>query len=81
MRKELHYNYSDAEKAAKMLASECGGTVETRSRYGIQMSADDNTRFDYEDDAMEEMEWSGEVSGIAVVDPEGRQVGLFCYWD
>lgn len=81
MRKELHYKKTDAEKAANAFAAKCAGTVETRSRYGLRLSADDRTRFDYEDDEMLDMCWSGEVAGIAVTDAEGWQVGLFCYWD
>ena len=44
--------------------------------------ADSHMLFDYEDDAMQRMCWSGEVSAIGVLSFDSyAKIGLFAYWE
>ena len=61
MRVEFYYKKADAMKAAERFAKENGKGVFVPAR------ADDKTKFDYEDDRVQGLCWSGEVQGVGVI--------------
>ena len=75
--KAIYYSQKDAKAAAEKFASENNGYVKV-SKYG----ADDRTKFDFEDDKMRSMCWSGQVAAFEVLDNKNyEEIGLFAYWD
>ena len=74
--KAIYYSRENAKAAAEKFASENNGIVQV-SKYG----ADHRTNFDYEDDDMQSMCWSGEVAAFEVIGNDNYEViGLFAYW-
>ena len=76
MRNELYYRKSAALAAAEQFAAENNGMVR-----GL-VTRDDRSRFDFEDDEMQRICWSGEMNAISVVDKDTlEEIGAFAYWD
>lgn len=77
MRKEFHYNYSDAQAAAEAFAKENNGYVAS------EREADERTMAgcSYMDEQADNLCWSGSVSAIPVEDENGNEIGLFAYWE
>lgn len=74
MIKNLYFKKKDALKAAKDHLRIYGG-------YAINALADDSTNFDYEDERMKKMCWSGELNAVAVNDCSDGNDGLFAWWE
>lgn len=76
MRTEFYFRKEDAQKRAELFASENNGVIS--SRYG---RVDEHTHFDYLDDDMEELGWTGESPAIMVVDADNyNEIGRFAFW-
>ena len=61
-------------KAAKAHQKEFGGYIQ-------KSAADDRTKFDFEDDKMQRVLWSGEISAVQVYGCKEGHDGLFAWWD
>lgn len=72
--KELYYKKADAIKAAEDFQKLFGG-------YMMQTSADDRTSFNFEDDIMQNMCWSGELAAVEVYGAREGMAGLFAWWE
>lgn len=78
MKKEFHYNYTDAKSAAETFAKENGYYVARRE---ATMDEKSMSGCDYMDEQADNLCWSGEVSAIVVEDYEGDRKGVFAYWE
>ena len=74
MKKELHYKRSDALESAGDMIGLWGG-------WWTEATADDSTKFDYEDERMQRICWSGELKAIRVSGCRNGMEGLFAWWE
>lgn len=75
MRKEMYKRRADALRAAERYADEHHGFVRPCDM------ADSHMMFDYEDDAVQRMSWSGETAAFGVLSLDSYdKIGLFAYW-
>ena len=74
MTRKLYYKKADAMKAAKAHQREFGGDIQ-------KSSTDHRTEFDFEDDKMQRMQWSGEICAVRVYGCKEGHDGLFAWWD
>lgn len=76
MQKNLYLNYIDAVVAANDYASA------NNCIFGGEIKVTSNTKFDYIDRSARNLVWSGETSGIFVIDIETFKLkALFAYWE
>lgn len=78
MKKELYLAKSDAKKYAEMFAEDIKSARVEESLYAV---ADDATSFDYIDRDMDNICWSGQLTGFEVIDESEEVIGVFAYWD
>lgn len=72
--RELYRKKADALEAAQSFHKLWGGW------YG-KTHADDKTKFSFEDDAMSNMSWSGELNAVQVYGGRHGMAGLFAWWE
>lgn len=76
MRNELYYRKSAALAAAEQFAASNNGMVKG------SVIRDEHSKFDFEDDEIQSICWSGEISAILVRDKDTyEEIGAFAYWD
>jgi len=74
MTRELYRYKADAMKAAEEMVRLWGGWIGNAS-------ADDRTKFNYEDEHMQNMLWSGELNAVQVYGCRHGMAGLFAWWE
>ena len=74
MTRELYYKKADAIEAAGQMIRCWGGWI-------ADTTADDRTKFDFEDERMQDMCWSGELSAVQVYGCSNGISGLFAWWE
>lgn len=72
--RELYYKKADAMRAAEEFQKLFGG-------YIGNASADDRTNFNFEDERMSNMQWSGEIAAVQVYGSRDGMSGLFAWWE
>lgn len=76
MKNELYYRKSAALAAAEQFAASNNGMVKG------SVIRDERSKFDFEDDEIQSICWSGEISAILVRDKDTyEEIGAFAYWD
>lgn len=76
MRNELYYRKSAAREAAEKFAASNNGTVKG------SVTRDEHSTFDFEDEEIQGICWSGEMNAILVIDRDTfEEIGAFAYWD
>lgn len=74
MTRELYYKKADAMKAVEEMIRLWGG-------WWGETHADDRTKFNYEDERMSNMCWSGELNAVQVYGCRNGMGGLFAWWE
>ena len=74
MTNEIYYKKADAMRAAQEHQRLFGGWMAKTTR-------DHRTNFNFEDERMSQMCWSGEVAAVAVYGCRGGMNGVFAWWE